>query len=174
MLVLALLARSARFRNWVRSLDLRTLTLLQTWRAVGLAFLALWSVGALPGGFALPASYGDVAVGVTAPFVAAFILGRGRAGRVAYLGWTAFGIIDLLAAITLGILYSPTSVGVLSGGAAGPGVMGQLPMSLIPTFGVPFTLALHAISVYAAWQADWTAPGARRVATPVGKVAAGR
>jgi hypothetical protein len=137
LVVIGLLAGSARFRSWVRDLDLRLLTLLQTWRVAGLAFLALYAVGELPAGFALPAGLGDVAVGLTAPLVAVYVVvGGGRWARRTYVGWTAFGIADLLLAVTLGV-------------AVGSGVesMASLPMSVVPTFGVPFTLALHAISL---------------------------
>jgi hypothetical protein len=72
----ALAVGSPRFRAWARRLDLRFLTLLQTWRTAGLAFLALMAVHALPGGFATPAGMGDVAVGLTAPLVASFVIGR--------------------------------------------------------------------------------------------------
>ena len=136
LVVVGLLTFSARFRSWARSLDLRFLTLLQIWRVVGLAFLALWVQGDLPGGFALPAGLGDLAVGLTAPFVAAYVIGRGRWARWVFVAWTVFGIADLLAAIALGVTAE-----------ADVTPMSALPMSLIPTFGVPLTLALHAISL---------------------------
>lgn len=136
LVVIGLLAGSARFRSWVRDLDLRLLTLLQTWRVAGLAFLALYAVGELPAGFALPAGLGDVAVGLTAPLVAVYVVGGGRWARRTYVGWTVFGIADLLLAVTLGVA-----------GGSGVQSMASLPMSVVPTFGVPFTLALHAISL---------------------------
>jgi hypothetical protein len=143
LIVVGLLGYSTRFRAWARALDLRFLTLLQTWRAVGLAFLALSVQGDLPAGFALPAGLGDVAVGLTAPLVAVYIIGGGRWARRAYVGWTFFGIADLITAVALG---------VTAGANAEP--MSVLPMSLIPTFGVPFTLALHAISLVNASRSD--------------------
>lgn len=76
LLAITLAAGSPRFRAWAGRLDLRFLTLLQTWRTAGLAFLALTAVHALPGGFAIPAGIGDVAVGLTAPLVATFVIGR--------------------------------------------------------------------------------------------------
>src|SRR5918995_7506007 len=79
LVVIGLLLTSVRFRDWVRSLDLRLLTLLQTWRVAGLAFLALFAVGELPARFALPAGLGDVVIGVTAPLVAVLVR-RGRRG----------------------------------------------------------------------------------------------
>jgi hypothetical protein len=136
LVVIGLLVGSARFRSWVRDLDLRLLPLLQTWRVAGLAFLALYAVGELPAGFALPAGLGDVAVGLTAPLVAVYVVGGGRWARRIYVGWMAFGIADLLLAVTLGVAIG-----------SGMEAMASLPMSMVPTFGVPFTLALHAISL---------------------------
>jgi hypothetical protein len=135
--------RSSRFRAWVHALDLRFLTLLQTWRSAGFAFLALASVHALPGGFAVPAGVGDVTVGFTALFVAAFVVGR--SDRL-YRAWTALGVLDLVLAVTLGVLYSASPIGVLRGDLD-THVMATLPMSLIPAFGVPFTLAAHVLAL---------------------------
>ena len=129
---LVLAFASARFRAWAASLDLRFLTMLQTWRTVGVAFLALASVGALPEGFALPAGYGDVVVGMTAPLVAWFVVGR--SDRL-YVAWSVFGIADLIAALALGVLLVEVDL------------MGELPMSLIPTFGVPITLVVHILAL---------------------------
>lgn len=134
LVVLGLLAASPRFRSWAGALDLRFLTLLQTWRIAGIAFVALYAVGELPGQFALPAGLGDMAIGLTAPFVAAYLVGGGRWTRRSYVAWTVLGIADLLAAIVLGVTA-----------AGGMEPVSALPMSLIPTFGVPLTLALHAI-----------------------------
>jgi hypothetical protein len=134
---------SPRFRAWARSLDLRFLTLLQTWRTAGLAFLALAAVHALPGGFATPAGIGDVAVGLTAPLVASFVVGR--SDRL-YLTWTALGIADLVAAVTLGVLYSNSPAGLLRE-EIDTDLMATLPMSLIPTFGVPLTLVAHILAL---------------------------
>jgi hypothetical protein len=136
LVVIGWLAGSARFRSRVCDLDLRLLTMLQTWRVAGLAFLALYAVGELPAGFALPAGLGDVAVGLTAPLVAVYVIGGGRWAKRTYIGWTVVGIADLLLAVALG---------VTSGSGMDP--MASLPMSLVPTFGVPLTLALHAISL---------------------------
>lgn len=61
---------SARFRQFVASTDVRLLTLAQLWRVGGVVFLIRHSQGALPGVFALPAGWGDIAIGVTAPLAA--------------------------------------------------------------------------------------------------------
>ena len=130
---IAFAAGSPRFRAWAMSLDLRFLTLLQAWRAGGLAFL----------GLAIPAGVGDLTVGLTAPLVAAFVVGR--SDRL-YLAWTALGIADLITAVTLGILYSSSPIGVLRGDI-GTDLMASLPMSIIPTFGVPITLVIHILAL---------------------------
>ena len=58
------------FRAFVLSLDLSLAAGVQAWRAGGLGFLALYAYGVLPGAFAWPAGLGDIAIGVTAPWVA--------------------------------------------------------------------------------------------------------
>src|SRR5262245_57676137 len=62
---------SRRFRELVLAADLRLLTAAQAWRAGGLIFLAFYAYGLLPGLFAWPAGLGDIAIGVTAPWIAA-------------------------------------------------------------------------------------------------------
>lgn len=122
------------FRTWVRGLDLRFLTLLQAWRVAGFSILALWAEGLLPARFALPAGIGDMLIGLSAPLVALYLVGGGRWARRGYVGWTALGITDLVLAVTLGVTSD-----------SGMEPMSQLPMSLIPTFGVPLTLVLHVM-----------------------------
>ena len=61
---------SARFRAFVLAIDLPLATAIQAWRAGGLGFLALYAHGVLPGVFAWPAGLGDIAIGLTAPWVA--------------------------------------------------------------------------------------------------------
>lgn len=136
--------------------------MLQMWRIVGFAFLAVWAVGELPATFALPAGFGDVAVGLIAPFVAVLSVGRAGPGKAVFYGWTALGVLDLVAAIILGVLHSPGELGLLAGGGPGADVMAFLPMILIPTFVVPALLAVHAISVFTARYTDWSAEAAVR------------
>ncbi|MGH3433607.1 MAG: hypothetical protein ACRDQB_12305 [Thermocrispum sp.] len=152
--VLGLLAGSPAFQAWARSLDLRFLVTLQMWRIAGFAILAAWGVGALPGGFALPAGYGDVLVAVLAPFVV-YAIGRPQ-GRTAFRAWTAMGIADLIVAVALGLLHSP-GVEVLTGGPT-TAAMGELPLAIIPAFGVPLMMSVHIVSLYTARFAAETAP----------------
>jgi hypothetical protein len=144
---LAALSASSAVRRFVRSLDLRILTLAQTPRVIGGVFLLLWAAGRLPAGFALPAGLGDLFVGVTAPLVASFVVPRLPARRRLYVAWVAFGILDLVVAVTSGVLYSPTSAGLLAGPVTTQ-PMGTLPLSLIPTFLVPLAVILHVAALH--------------------------
>jgi hypothetical protein len=133
---------SAQFREFVLSLDLRALALAQTIRVVGIVFVILYLYGALPGAFALPAGWGDFAIGITAPVVA-WSWKRPFPHRT-FIVWNVLGSLDLVNAVTLGVLASPSSLGILAG-AVTTRLMGQFPLSLIPTFFVPLLLIFHLI-----------------------------
>ena len=131
---------SVRFREFVLSLDLRVLTVAQTWRVGGIVFVILYLRGALPGVFALPAGWGDFAIGITAPLVA-WYWKRPFPYRTFIIG-NVLGSLDLVLAVSLGVLASATPV---LAGDVSTRLMGQFPLSLIPTFVVPLLLIFHLI-----------------------------
>ena len=133
---------SAQFRELVLSLDLRALALAQTFRVVGIVFVILYLSGALPGVFALPAGWGDFAIGITAPLVAWYW--KRPFPKRTFIVWNVLGSLDLVNAVTLGVLASSSSVGILAGDVT-TRFMGQFPLSLIPTFFVPLLLIFHLI-----------------------------
>jgi hypothetical protein len=135
---------SSRFRSFVESLDLRWLTLAQSWRVGGIVFVILYLQGELPGAFALPAGWGDFAIGITAPLVA-WLCTRPIAPRT-FIAWNLLGMFDLVLAVTLGTLSSATPIGILAGNVS-TRLMGQFPLSLIPTFAVPLLLIMHVIAL---------------------------
>ena len=135
---------SVRFQEFVLSLDLRILTVAQTWRVGGIVFLILYQQGALPSVFAIPAGWGDIAIGITAPMVA-WYWRRPFSSKI-FIVWNVLGSLDLVMAVSLGVLASATPVGVLAGDVT-TRLMGQFPLSLIPTFFVPLLLILHLISL---------------------------
>ena len=69
VLFFASLRLSQSFREFVLSLDLRLIAGMQAWRWAGLGFLDLYAYKVLPAVFALPAGLGDMAIGVTAPWI---------------------------------------------------------------------------------------------------------
>jgi hypothetical protein len=128
----------------------------------GTAFLLTMALGHLPALLALPAGLGDIAAGLAAPVVARR-LAQGTGHRAAR--WhTAFGMTDLVAALTLGALTGYQLVSVTPSAAAISG----LPLALIPTTVVPLLLVLHIVSLPALRRAP---RAARPAAAPVTAVA---
>jgi len=127
------------------------LELPHSFRAIeGTAFLILMGLGHLPALFALPAGVGDIAAGIAAPLVAARLASGG--GRRAALWHSAFGMTDLIVALTLGTLTGFQLVNVTPSGS----MISELPVALIPTAAVPLLFALHVTSVLALARAPRT------------------
>lgn len=118
------------------------LAAVQGLRVVGAGFLFLWAFGHLPPLFALPAGWGDVLVGVLAPFVAVR-LARDPGFLTSTSCWRfhALGTVDFVGAIGTGILARGTFPAL--SGPATTGVLGELPLVMIPGFAVPLWICLH-------------------------------
>ena len=133
---------SGAFRAFVLGADLRLLTAIQAWRWAGFGFLSLYALGVLPGLFAFPAGLGDMAIGVTAPWI---LLGLIRdpsfVTRRRYVVWNILGIIDLVVAISMGTICSGFLPGITGSVTTSP--MAQLPLVLIPAYLVPLFIMLH-------------------------------
>ncbi len=133
---------SSAFRAWILALDLPLITALQAWRAGGLGFLALSAHGLLPGLFAWPAGWGDIAIGVTAPWVVLALIRRpGFAGSRTFVAWNLLGILDLVVAVSAGVLTSGFVPGLAGEVTTAP--MSQLPLVVIPAYLVPLFIMLH-------------------------------
>ena len=139
------------FRSWALSLDPALLTALQGWRVLGGGFLMLYAFGHLPGVFAFPAGVGDVAVGLGAPF-AAIALARGnlRLDSRKMLSVHISGLLDFAVAVSLGIMARNYIPGLVEGVTSS--AMGELPLVLIPAFGVPSFIILHLIVLVQIWE----------------------
>jgi hypothetical protein len=131
--------RSKAFRELVMSLDPRLLTVVQTFRIVGFVFLVLYTYRILPGMLALPAGWGDIAIGATAYLAANWLIPHYRRG---FIAWQLLGMLDLLIAISMG-----AASGMLNPDGISTAPMTVLPLSLIPGFAVPLFLILHIISI---------------------------
>jgi hypothetical protein len=116
------------------------LALPHTLRVVGVLFLIVMAQGHLPAAFALPAGLGDIAIGLSAPFVARRLArGKGRAGA---LRFNVLGILDLILAGSIGfLLFRVVEV------TPSTAPLFVLPLALIPTVPVPLALALHIVSL---------------------------
>lgn len=154
-------AGSSGFRRFALSLSPRTLTLVQSWRVAGFAFVALAAYRVLPNAFALPAGYGDMAIGLTAPLAALILASPGHRGG--FLLWQALGMVDLVMAVGLG-----TAAGILDPHGIPTSAMTVLPLSMIPVFAVPLLVILHIICVAQArrWPVQALQPSNGPLASP--------
>jgi hypothetical protein len=134
------------FREMILRANLRLLTLAQNWRVLAVTFLVLYFQRVLPGVFALPAGLGDIAIGATAPFVAWAIATKPEFPKRTFIWWNILGLADLVLAVSLGVLSSPSPLGILAGDVTTQ-AMGRFPLSLIPTFFVPLLAIFHLISL---------------------------
>jgi hypothetical protein len=140
-----------RLSTWIRervvAADLRIMMAMQAWRIGGFSFLALYAYGILPGYFAWPAGLGDIAVGVTAPWILAALMRRHDfAASSSFVAWNVFGILDLVIAIGLGA-FGPLFLADNILGSGPTGAMTRLPLVLVPAFFVPLLFILHLIAL---------------------------
>jgi hypothetical protein len=117
---------------------------LNVFRIIGVQFLVLASVGRLAGPFPQSAAWGDIIVGVLAIPVA-LVAARGPASDLRILAWNAFGVLDLVVAVALGMTSANGSPLQIIHAGVGSAAILTLPWSLIPTFLVPLFLIGHGI-----------------------------
>jgi len=130
------------FRAFVLSADLRLVSAIQAWRWAGLGFLSLYAHGVLPGLFAFPAGLGDMAIGVTAPWMVLRLIRQPSfAASRRYMAWNILGIVDFVVAVSMGTLCSGFIRGLPLNVTTS--AMAQLPLVLIPAYMVPFFIMLH-------------------------------
>jgi hypothetical protein len=116
---------------------------LNVWRVAGGLFILLAAEGRLGGPFPYSAGWGDIITGVLALPVAWLAL-RGQ-GKALVWAWNGFGMLDLVAAITLGVISANGSPLQMIHAGAGSEAVQMLPWSLIPTVLVPMFLIVHAV-----------------------------
>ena len=142
LLFLAWMRTSPAFREYVLSIDLRLNIAMQAWRWAGLGFIDLYAYKVLPAVFAFPAGLGDMAIGITAPWVILKLTRRPDfAAGSAFVRWNLLGILDLVIAISIGTLGAFRATG--APGEINTTPMATLPLLLIPAYFVPLFLMLH-------------------------------
>lgn len=138
--------RSAGLKRWIDRTDLGLIVALQGWRVVGAVFVFVWGLGMLPAVFAAPAGYGDVAVGLAAPFVAATIWNKSPGWERASYALISAGLFDFVIAFATGALARDGGALHKAGGVHS-GLMAELPLALVPGFLVPAFAILHIIAL---------------------------
>ena len=133
---LLLLGRTAPgVRGWLRTLDPRATLTLHLTRFVGIYFLVLHRRGELPGQFAVPGGWGDIAVASLA-LVLLLVPAEPKWWRAAVIGWNVLGLLDILFVVATAARLATADPGSMA-------AMLRLPLSLLPTFLVPLIIATH-------------------------------
>lgn len=140
---------SSAFRAFVMASDLPLVTAVQAWRFAGSSFLALYAHGVLPGVFIWPAGLGDMAIGLTAPWVALALIRRpGFPPSRLFVVWNLLGILDLVVAVSIAALNASLAAGAAGEVTIAP--IAQMPLVLIPAYLVPLFVILHLAALFQA------------------------
>lgn len=116
-------------------------------RILGVSFLILYADGRLPGPFAPVAGWGDILIGLTALPVAWLFYRKGATIVPTVWVWNTLGLLDLMAAIGLGVVSSPGPLRLIFT-EPGSALMTSLPWLLIPGFLVPLLATTHLAIFY--------------------------
>jgi hypothetical protein len=133
-------------RRIVASVPNTWLVGVQFYRVLGVIFVVLCAGGHLPGIFALPAGLGDTLVGILAPFAAVSLARSPKTSANRARLWNLLGIADLIIAVMLGFLTSPSPLQMFAFDRPS-GLIAMFPLSLIPVYAVPLSILLHLASL---------------------------
>ena len=140
---------SSALKAYFRTIGLYPITVFHVWRIpAALVFFWYGLHGVLPPAFWILAGVGDLLSGVfTLPLL------RGPASRNTYLSKHLFGFADFVVAVgtglTLTLLHDPRM-----------GAIRDLPLALIPLFGVGISGASHIIAFHLLWSERRSSAGA--------------
>jgi len=135
-------------RSFVASVDLRALALFHVTRFVGFYFLVLHARGELPWDFAVPGGWGDNITAAWVLVLVLFVQPDTRGGRLAYLAWNVFGLLDILGVVVTAARLAFRDPGSMR-------ALLELPLSLLLTFVVPIIIATHVLML---WRLAGTSP----------------
>lgn len=122
---------------------LKSLVALHAWRIGGFFFLLLYAAHRLGWPFAPVAAIGDMVTGAVAAYFALGLM-RGRAvSAYAMSAWNAFGLLDLLVAITLAVLSTPGAPFQVFTDVPPEPAFTSIPWILVPVAIVPALIFVH-------------------------------
>lgn len=136
---------SERMRATLLGIPLQLLIGLNAMRILGALFLLDYLAGSLSGPFPFFAGFGDIVTGALAIPLALRVARSKQPAVRTIAGWNAFGVLDLIVAVGLGITSAAGSPLQLIHAGVGSQAMQFLPLCLVPTVLVPFYLTTHAI-----------------------------
>jgi hypothetical protein len=130
------------FRRALLSVPLENLIAANGLRVFGVFFLLLYAQQRLPAPFAQAAGIGDIITGLDALYIAARLT-SGRPFSPRWIAaWNAFGALDLVVAVSLGVVSTP-GLPIQLFGTSTPNALTSLPWLLGPAMLVPFYLLTH-------------------------------
>lgn len=135
---------SEKVRAIFLGIPLQLLIGLNALRIIGAIFLLDFVAGSLSGPFPFFAGLGDMITGALAIPLALTIARSKEPSARAIAVWNAFGVLDLIVAVGLGITSAAGSPLQLIRAGVGSQAMQFLPLCLVPTVLVPFYLLTHA------------------------------
>src|SRR5215468_4709682 len=130
-------------------------------RLGGVLFVLLAFAGRLSGPFPYLAGWGDFVTGVLAIPVAWSAAGEMRVRDRLIVVWNTFGMLDLIVAVTLGLISRNGSPLQLIHAGVGTAARQDLPWAFVPTVLVPFFLIAHA-AIFARMRARSVDSGGQR------------
>ena len=142
-IVVIMAMRSTGFRVALLAIPLPALIGVNAVRILGFFFVLLYMNGRLPAPFAPTAGWGDIFIGVTALPMAWAVSQRAPGSRPLALLWNGLGLLDLIAAIGLGLTSAEGSPLRIFYGEPSTAIMSGLPWLLIPAFIVPNLILIH-------------------------------
>lgn len=146
-LAIAWYRTSPALRRTLVAVPVSALVGLQVYRLIGAVFLVSLALGIVPAHFALPAGWGDVAVGLAAPIVGLALAQGIRGARGLGVAWNAFGLLDLAVAVGMGTGLLVPLLAPDLGRVPPSGTMGVFPLILVPAFAVPVSVLLHLLAL---------------------------
>ncbi|MFZ4848093.1 MAG: hypothetical protein ACOYL7_03060 [Caldilinea sp.] len=141
---LALMLLWPPLKQAVESLPLSWLMGVQVYRVFGIVFLFGWLAGEVPLALGPLTAFNDVAVGLSALVVTAYVLRGGAVwvGRV----WNVYGLLDFAYAVPVGVLAAPHALRLLNL-TPDTSALGVLPLSFITLWAVPLSIMLHVAAL---------------------------
>ena len=132
-----------RVRGALLSVPLPALVDVHAGRLGGVLFLLLYADGRLSAPFAPAAGIGDIIVGSLALLFAPMLALRYDMRRSLLSLWNAFGVLDLVVAVTLGLLSAPGIPFRIFFEEPGTQAMTTLPWLFAPAMLVPIYFLIH-------------------------------
>lgn len=130
--IVAIYYLNPSFRAYVRSISYKHLTIFNVWRfPAGALFLYYGAQGLLPPLFVQNAAWGDILAAGLVPVVLMLPESRGK-----YLWFQVVGFADFILAVGTGLTLNVMDMPTMSN-------IAELPLCVIPLFGVPITGAVH-------------------------------